>query len=149
EYHAVNHTFFLGRRRQVDDVLKLPTDRAIDDLLSAELNFAANMLERGPDGPYRTYIVRRARPDNEGPDDVSPSGYRAELIPLRFQVVPDEAPGRLRALIDITGFSSWARRNQPAGGIFGPHRHAWSVQSKLMLGATFKARLATSTLMPS
>src|SRR5712692_2189013 len=38
EYHSVTHTFFLGRRRQVDDLLKLPTDRAVDDLLSAELN---------------------------------------------------------------------------------------------------------------
>ena len=149
EYHSVSHTFFLGRRRQVDDVLKLPADRPVDDLLSAELNFAANMLDREPDGSYRTYIVRRTRPENEGPDDVSPSGYRAELIPLRFQVVPDEASGRLRALIDITGFSSWARRNQPARVTFGPDRHLESVQSKLMLGTTFKARLATATLMPS
>ncbi len=149
EYHAVSHTFFLGRRRQVDDLLKLPTDRAVDDLLSAELNFAANMLDREPDGTYRTYIVRRARPENEGPDDVSPSGYRAELVPLRFQVVPDERSGRLRALIDITGFSSWARRNQPARVIFGPDRHLESVQSKLMLGTTFKARLVNATLMPS
>ena len=144
EYHSVSHTFFLGRRRQVDDVLKLPTDRHVDDLLSAELNFSANMLDRDPDGTYRTYIVRRVRPDNEGPDDVSPSGYRAELVPLRFQVAPGETPGRLRALIDITGFSSWARHNQPAQVVFGPDRHLESVQTKLMLGTTFKARL-TST----
>src|SRR6266511_2804553 len=137
EYHAVSHTFFLGRRSQVDD------------LLSAELNFAANMLDREPDGTYRTYIVRRARPENEGPDDVSASGYRAELVPLRFQVVPDARSGRLRAVIDITGFSSWARRNQPAQVIFGPDRHLESVQSKLMLGTTFKARLVNATLMPS
>ena len=149
EYHSVTHTFFLGRRRQVDDVLKLPTDRTVDDLLSAELNFAANMLDRESDGSYRTYVVRRSRPENEGPDDVSPGGYRAELIPLRFQVVPDEASGRLRAQIDITGFSSWARRNQPARVTFGPDRHLESVESKLMLGTTFKARLATATLMPS
>jgi len=144
EYHSVTHTFFLGRRRQVDDVLKLPADRPVDDLLSAELNFAANTLEREPDGTYRTYVVRRARPENEGPDDVSPSGYHAELIPLRFQVTPDESPGRLRALIDITGFSSWARRNQPARITFGPDRHLESVQSKLMLGTTFTARLVTA-----
>src|SRR5499426_3199274 len=110
EYHSVAYTFFLGRRRQVDDVLKLPTDRQVDDFLSAELNFAADKLDRDPDGTYRTYIVRRVRPENEGPDDVSVSGYRAELVPLHFQVAPDEAPGRLRALIDITGFSSWARQ---------------------------------------
>ncbi|HUO64955.1 MAG TPA: hypothetical protein VMT97_14665 [Terriglobales bacterium] len=143
EYHSVTHTFFLGRRRQVDDLLKLPPGRPVDDLLSAELNFAANTLDREPDGTYSTYIVRRTRPENEGPDDVSPSGYRAELVPLRFQVAPDEVPGGLRALIDITGFSSWARRNQPARVTFGSDRHLTSVQSKLMLGTSFKARLAT------
>src|SRR5215475_14021390 len=149
EYHSVAHTFFLGRRRQVDDVLKLPTDRQVDDFLSAELNFAADKLDRDPDGTYRTYIVRRSRPENEGPDDVSPSGYRAELIPLRFQVVADQTSRRLRAKIDITGFSSWARRDQPAQVTFSPDRHLESVQSKLMLGTTFKARVATAALMPS
>ena len=149
EYHSVAYTFFLGRRRQVDDVLKLPTDRQVDDFLSAELNFAADKLDRDPDGTYRTYIVRRSRPENEGPDDVSPSGYRAELIPLRFQVVADQTSRRLRAKIDITGFSSWARRDQPAQVTFGPDRHLESVQSKLMLGTTFKARVATAALMPS
>jgi hypothetical protein len=136
------HTFFLGRRRQVDDTLKLPTDRRVDDLLSAELNFAANSLEQDPDGTYRTYIVRRSRPENEGPDDVSPSGYRAELVPLRFQVKPGDATGRLNSQIDITGFSSWARSDQPARVTFSPDRNLESVQSKLILGTTFKARLA-------
>lgn len=144
EYHSVMHTFFLGRRRQVDDTLKLPADRRVDDLLSAELNFAANTFEQEPDGTYRTYIVRRARPENEGPDDVSASGYRAELVPLRFQASPDSATGRLSALIDITGFSSWARRGQPARVTFGPDRHLESVQTKLMLGTTFKALLAAT-----
>jgi hypothetical protein len=144
EYHSVTHTFFLGRRRQVDDTLKLPADRRVDDLLSAELNFAANTLEQEPDGTYRTFIVRRSRPENEGPDDVSASGYRAELVPLRFQASPDSATGGLNALIDITGFSSWARRGQPARVTFGPDRHLESVQSKLMLGTTFKARLAAA-----
>lgn len=144
EYHSVMHTFFLRRRRQVDDLLKLPADRRVDDLLSAELNFAANMLEREADGTYRTFIVRRARPENEGPDDVSASGYHAELVPLRFQATPDGVTGRLNALIDITGFSSWARRGQPARVTFGPDRHLESVQSRLMLGTTFKARLAAA-----
>ena len=142
EYHSVMHTFFLGRRRQVDDTLKLPADRRVDDLLSAELNFAANMLEQDPDGMYRTFIVRRSRPEDEGPDDVSASGYHAELIPLRFQAVPEGASGRLRALIDITSFSSWARRNQPARVTFGPDRHLESVETKLILGTTFKVLLA-------
>jgi hypothetical protein len=142
EYHSVMHTFFLGRRRQVDDTLKLPTDRRVDDLLSAELNFAANSLEQDPDGTYRTFIVRRARPEDEGPDDVSASGYHAELIPLRFQAVPEDASGRLRALIDITSFSSWARHNQPARVTFGSDRHLESVETKLILGTTFTVRVA-------
>jgi hypothetical protein len=142
EYHSVMHTFFLGRRRQVDDMLKFPADRRVDDLLSAELNFAANMLEQDPDGMYRTFIVRRSRPEDEGPDDVSASGYHAELIPLRFQAVPEGASGRLRALIDIASFSSWARRNQPARVTFGTDRHLETVESKLILGTTFKVLLA-------
>lgn len=145
EYHSVMHTFFLGRRRQVDDTLQLPADRRVDDLLSAELNFAANMLERDPDGMYRTFIVRRSRPDDEGPDDVSASGYHAELIPLRFQAESEGASGRLRALIDITSFSSWARRNQPARVTFGPDRHLEGVETKLILGTTFKVRLAAAS----
>ena len=144
EYRSVMHTFFLGRRRQVDDVLKLPSDRRVDDLLSAELNFAANVLEQEPDGTYRTYIVRRSRPENETPDDVSPSGYRAELVPLRFQVTPGDGTGRLNSLIDITSFSSWARSNQPARVTFSADRHLESVQTKLILGTTFKARLSAA-----
>ena len=144
EYHSVMHTFFLGRRRQVDDMLKLPTDRRVDDLLSAELNFVANVLEQDADGTYRTFIVRRARPEGEGPDDVSARGYHAELIPLRFRAVPEGASGRLRALIDITSFSSWARRNQPARVTFGPDRHLESLETKLMLATTFKARLSAA-----
>ena len=142
EYHSVMHTFLLGRRRQGDDILKLPADRRVDDLLSAELNFAANMLEREPDGTYRTFIVRRSRPEDEGPDDVSTSGYHAELIPLRFQAEPEDPSGRLRALIDITSFSSWARRNQPARVTFGPDRHVEGVETKLILGTTFNVRVA-------
>ncbi len=141
EYHSVGHTFFLGRRRQVDDTLKLPAGQRVDDLLSAELNLGANKLEQDPDGTYRTLIVRRSRADTEGPDDVSPSGYRAELVPLRFRLTPDAATGRLNALIDITGFSSWARRNEPARVTFTPDRRLETIQSKLILGTTLKVRV--------
>ncbi len=141
EYHSVGHTFFLGRRRQVDDTLKLPAGQRVDDLLSAELNLGANKLDQDPDGTYRTLIVRRSRAENEGPDDVSPSGYRAELVPLRFRLTPDAATGRLNALIDITGFSSWARRNEPARVTFTPDRRLETVQSKLILGTTLKVRI--------
>jgi hypothetical protein len=145
EYHSFMHTFFLGRRRQVDDTLKLPSDRRVDDLLSAELNFVANMLEQDPDGTYRTFLVRRSRPENEAPDEVSSSGYRAELVPLRFQVKPGNGTGRLNSLIDITSFSSWARSDQPARVTFTADRHLESVQSKLILGTTFKVRLAVAS----
>ena len=58
--------------------------------------------------------------------------------------MPEGASGRLSALIDITSFSSWARRNQPARVTFGPDRHLESVQTKLILGTTFKVRLAAA-----
>jgi hypothetical protein len=141
EYHSVGYTFFLGRRRQVDDTLKLPAGQRVDDLLSAELNLRANKLDQDPDGTYRTLIVRRSRAENEGPDEVSPSGYRAELVPLRFRLTPDAATGRLNAFIDITGFSSWARRTEPARVTFTSDRRLETVQSKLILGTTFKVRI--------
>ncbi len=141
EYHSVGYTFFLGRRRQVDDTLKLPPGQRVDDLLSAGLNFAADRLDQEPDGTYRTFIVRRSRVENEGPDDVSPSGYRAELVPLRFRATPDADTGRLNALIDITGFSTWARRNQPAQVTFSPDRRVETAQSRLILGTTLTIRV--------
>lgn len=141
EIHAVTHTLLLGRRRQVDDVLPLPPGRHVDDLISTELNFADNTLERDADGTYHTWIVRRARAENEKPDDVSPDGYRAELVPLRFRPRPDAATGRLTALIDITRFSSWARADRPARVTFAPDRQLESVESSLMYGTTFEVRV--------
>lgn len=141
EIHAVSHTLLLGRRRQIDDILALPTGRHVDDLISAELNFADNTLENDADGTYHTWVVRRARADNEGPDDVSPDGYRAELVPLRFRPSPDPATGGQTALVDITRFSSWARPDQPARVMFGPDRQLVSVQSVLLYGTTFRVRV--------
>jgi len=141
EIHAVTHTLLLGRRRQVDDVLALPADRPVDDLISAELNFADNALERDASGAYHTWVIRRARNDNEGPDDVSPGGYRAELVPLRFRPSPDPVTGGLTALVDITRFSSWARADQPARVNFAPDRQLVSIQSVLLYGTTLKVRV--------
>ncbi|HTI54383.1 MAG TPA: hypothetical protein VMC04_09135 [Verrucomicrobiae bacterium] len=141
ELHAVTHTLLLGRRRQVDDTLALPPGRHVDDLISAELNFAANTLDRDSDGTYSTWVMRRARADNEGPDDVSPDGYRAELVPLRFRPSPDGPTGRLIALVDITRFSSWARPDAPARVTFAPDRRLESVQSSLILGTTLSVRV--------
>jgi hypothetical protein len=141
EIHAVTHTLLLGRRRQVDDVLAIPPGRQVDDLISAELNFADNTLDREPDGTYHTWVVRRARADNEGPDDVSPDGYRAELVPLRFRPSPDPTTGGLTAQVDITRFSSWARPDQPARVTFAPDRQLSSVQSVLLYGTTLNVRV--------
>ena len=141
EIHGVTHTMLLGRRRQIDDVLALPPGRPVDDLISAQLNFAAGTLDHDGDGTYHTWIMRRARADNEGPDDVSPDGYRAELAPLRFRPSPDPATGRLTALVDITRFSSWARPDRPALVTFGQDRKLESVQSSLILGTTLNVHV--------
>jgi hypothetical protein len=141
EYHALLYTFFLGRRREVDDVVRIPPGWRVDDLISAELNFAANALDRDPDGAYRITVVRRARPRDEGPDDVSSDGYRAELTTVRFYAAPETGTGRLMALVDLTGFSSWARSQQPARVAFGADRHIETVISPLILGTTFTLRL--------
>jgi hypothetical protein len=144
ELHAVGHTLLLGRRRQVDDAVALPPGQPVDDLISAELNFAANMLDREADGTYHTSVVRRARAENEGPDDVSPDGYRAELVPLRFRPTLDGQTGHLTALVDITRFSSWARSDRPARISFAADRRLESVQSALILGTTLTVRVAAS-----
>ena len=142
DYHSVGHTLLLGRRRQVDDVLRLPEGQPVDDLASAYLNFGANKLDGDGPGGYRALIVRRAWKDNEGPDDVSPSGYRATLAPVRFQVAPDPATGGLQGHLDMTGLSSWARPSQPAQVRFDAARHLQSFQTSLILGTTITVRLA-------
>lgn len=144
EYHSVAYTLILGRRRQVDDLVKLPAGQVVDDLASAMLNFAANRLEQDAEGFYRTAIVRRAKAENEGPDDVSANGYRAEIVPLRFRATTDPATSLLSAEIDITRFSTWARSNQPARVTFDQARHVQSVRSPLMLGSSFTVRLIST-----
>jgi hypothetical protein len=141
EYHAVGHTFFLGRRRQVDDAVALP-GAPVDDAVSACLNFAADRLDRGPDGAYRTRVVRRARPEHEGPDDVNPGGYRVEIVPLSFRVEEDAATGRLVAQVDMTRWSTWARSSRPAVLNFRPDRRIESVDSPLILGSRATLRFS-------
>ena len=143
EYHSVSHTLLLGRRRQVDDTLRLPSGQPVDDLASAYLNFGANKLESDGQGGYRTLIVRRAWKENEGPDDTSPGGYRAMLAPMRFQVTPDPATGGLHGHLDMTSLSSWARANEPARVSFDAQRHLRSFETSLRLGTTVSLRLAS------
>jgi hypothetical protein len=141
-YHSVSHTLLLGRRRQVDDTLRLPPGQPVDDLPSAYLNFAANKLESDGAGGYRALIVRRAWKENEGPDDVSASSYRAMIAPVRFHVASDAATGGLRGHLDMTSLSSWARPNQPARLTFDAARHLESFQTSLILGTTITVRFA-------
>jgi hypothetical protein len=139
EIHAVTHTLLMGRRRQVDDVLAIPPGRHVDDLISAELNFADNTLDRDPDGTYYTWVVRRARADNEGPDDVSPTAT-ARSSSRCASTNPDPATGGLTALIDITRFSSWARVDQPARVTFArPTARVRSIPP--LYGTTLKVRV--------
>ena len=141
-YHSVSYTYLLGRRRQADGLVRLAPGQHVDDLFSAELNFAADALEVDPDGAYRITVVRRARAANEGPDDVSPGGYGAELMTLRFRAAPEAGTGRLTARVDLTGCSSWARPAEPARVAFAHDRRLESVESSLILGTTFALRFA-------
>jgi hypothetical protein len=142
DYHAVGHTLLSGRRRQVDDVVVLPADQPVDDAVSAGLNFAAQRLEQDPDGAYRMTVLRRSRPRGEGPDDVTPGAYRVEIVPVRFQVEPDPGTGKLIARLDVSGWSSWARADQPARLVFTPERRLESIESHLMWGSAVRMRLS-------
>lgn len=141
DYHAVGHTLLKGRRRQVDDLVVLPPGRPIDDAVSASLNFAAGWLAPDADGVYELAVLRRVRPPDEGPDDVSAGSYRVEVAPARFRVEPDPATGKLVALMGMTGWSPWARADHPARLVFTPARRLESVESRLMLGSAVRMRL--------
>src|SRR5262249_36165910 len=142
DYHAVGHTLLSGRRRQVEDVVVLPPGQPVDDAVSAALNFAAGRLEKDPDGAYRMAVLRRSRPRGEGPDDVTPGAYRVEVVPVRFQVSPDPGTGKLIARIDMSGWSSWARADQPARPVFPAERRLESIESRLIWGSTVRMRLS-------
>jgi hypothetical protein len=142
DYHAVGHTLISGRRRQVDDVVTLPPDQPVDDAVSAGFNFAAGRLEQAPDGAYRMFVLRRTRPKGEGPDDVTPGAYRVEVVPVRFQVEPDPATGKLIAQMDMSGWSSWARADQPARLVFTAERRLESIETRLMWGSAVRMRLS-------
>jgi hypothetical protein len=133
-------TFFLRRVRQADDVLEIPEGLHLDDALTATLNYAEARWLPEPDGVYRTHVVRRRRPEDEGPDDVQ-QAYRAEIVPVALQVQADPETGRPTALLDLTPFSSWARRGRPARVVFGPGRRPERIHAWLMLGTTVRVRI--------
>jgi hypothetical protein len=142
DYHAVGHTLLSGRRRQVDDVVVLPPGQPVDDAVSAGLNFAAGRLEQDPDGAYRMAVLRRSRPPDEGPEDVTPGAYRVEVVPVRLQVEPDPLTGKLIAQVDMSGWSSWARADQPAHLVFTPERRLESIETRLIWGSAVRMRLS-------
>jgi hypothetical protein len=135
EYHHVSHTFLLGRRRTGDDVLTLRPGLKIDDLATASLNYAEGKMEVDAHGFHFTHIIRRARVETEGVDEVRPEGYRAQIVPLRFRVEPDQATGGPAALVDLTRFSSWASSARPARVLFDPDRRIQSIEAHLILGS--------------
>jgi len=139
EYHYRGETFVLRRLRVADDVLALPP-APVDDAVSAILNYADGRWRPDADGTFRTQVVRRRRPANEGPDDVA-SVYRAELLPVALRIGPDPETRKPTAVFDLSGFSSWAREDRPARIVFGPDRRPELIASSLMLGTSVTIQL--------
>lgn len=142
EYHYRGETFLLRRLRVVDDVVSLPAAR-VDDAISAILNYAEGRWTPEPDGSLRTRVIRRHRSANEGPDDVA-DAYRAELLPVLLKIGPDPESRKPTALLDFTGFSSWAREDRPARIVFGADRRPELIASSLILGTTITIELRTA-----
>jgi hypothetical protein len=142
EYHFRGETFFLRRLRLADDLVPVPEGVHVDDSLSATLNYADNRWPARADGGYETYIVRRKRADDEGPDDTQRL-YRAELVPFTLKVNADPLSGKPTALFDLTHFSSWARKGEPARVTFGPDRRPELMIMSLILGSSVKVELRT------
>ena len=140
EYHYRAETFFLRRLRVADDVLTVPPGVHVDDAVSAMLNYADDLWAPHADGTFQTRIVRRKKPDNEGPDDVR-GAYRAELAPLTLTLTSDTRSGKSTARFDLSRFSSWARPDEPARITFGADRHPETVALDMIYGTTVKVEL--------
>jgi hypothetical protein len=142
EYHARGETFFLRKVRVVDDVLSVPDGAHVDDVMSATLNYADRRWQADADGAHRTWVVRRRRAENEGPDDVAAS-YRAEIVPLDLRAAPDTA-GKATALFDLSRFSSWAKPSHPARIVFGDTRRPELITTSMILGTSVTIRFTAS-----
>jgi hypothetical protein len=143
-YQFRGETFFLRRLRVADDTMMIPAGIHLDDVMSAILNYAEGRWPVAPDGAYRTSIVRRRRPENEGPDEIQQS-YQAEITPLALRVAVDPQTGKPVATFDLTPLSSWARAGQPARIVFGVDRRPETVSASLILGTSVNIRLRTSS----
>jgi hypothetical protein len=134
-YKFRGETFFLKRLRVADDVITIPEGTHLDDVMSATLNYGDGRWPVAPDGAYRTSIVRRRRPENEGPDEVQQT-YRAEITPVHLRVAPDPQTGKPVATFDLGPFSSWARADRPARIVFGGDRRPETITASLILGTS-------------
>jgi hypothetical protein len=138
-YRFRGETFFLRRLRLADDTVAMPEGSHLDDVMSAVLNYSDRAWPLDNDGVYRTHVVRRRRPENEGPDDVQ-RFYRAEIVPFELGVRPDLATGKQSASFDLTRFSSWASESQPGRVVFGSDRRPETVTAPLILGTSVNIR---------
>jgi hypothetical protein len=142
-YQYRGETFLLRRVRTADDLVRIPPRVHLDDALSATLNYAEDRWPPEPGDTYRTHVVRRRRPQNEGPDDVQ-RVYRAEIAPLELRVGRDPDTGKLAAHLDLTGFSSWARQSRPGRVVFDANRRPEIILAALMLGTSVTIRLKST-----
>jgi len=141
DYRFRGETFLMRRLRVAEDVLAL-SDEHVDDAISAVLNYADGRWPADADGRFRTRLIRRRRPANEGPDDVDKT-YRAEFLPFVLKVDVDRETGKPTALFDLSGFSSWAREDRPARIVFGADRRPELIASSLILGTSITIHLRT------
>ena len=143
DYHFRGETFFLRRLRVAADVVRIPEGLHVDDAVSAALNYDDGTWRPRQDGTLETWVVRRKRNENEGPDDVE-KFYRAELVPFRLRVSPEPASGKPVAEFDLTRFSSWATRDRPARVTFGRDRRPESMVLSMILGTSVRIQLKTA-----
>jgi len=141
-YRARGETFFLRRVRQVNDVLSVPEGIHIDDVMTATLNYADKRWPTQEDGIHRTFVVRRRRAENEGPDDVAAS-YRAEIVPLEMKPMPDPS-GKPTASFDLSRFSSWAKPSEPARIVFSASRRPEMIATSMIFGTSVIIRFSTA-----
>jgi hypothetical protein len=141
-YRARSETFFLRRLRIVEDVVAVPPEIHVDDVVSAILNYADGLWSPR-DGALRTFVVRRRHAADEGPDDVA-TGYRAELASLEAKVAPDPENGKSSAVFDLSPFSSWMRPSRPARIVFGTNRRPELITSSMILGSSLTIRLGSA-----
>lgn len=139
-YRFRGETFLRGRLRIADDLIAVPDGMNVDDAASAALNYADGSWAAEADGTLLTHIARRQKPDDEGPDD-SRGTYRAEVVPLRLMLGSDPASGKPTALFDLSRFSSWARRDEPARITFGHDRRPESLALDMILGTTVRVEM--------